>query len=128
MVLAYLRCFVECGPGWPGFLRCFLWFRTDFGCLSPCLCGVLGEVKLLWSFELALALAIQPLGFCVLVCVETDSGACTLDVSLRLVCSGLKLVRRFFQVNLFLLWTEVPWVFLGQSDHSGWVVVLVADG
>ena len=28
--------------------------------------------------------------FCVLVCVETDSGACTLDVSLRLVCSGLQ--------------------------------------
>ena len=29
----------------------------------PCACGVLGEVELLWSFELALALAIRSLGF-----------------------------------------------------------------
>ena len=47
--------------GWSGFLRCFP-VRTDFGCLSPCLCDVLGEVNLLWSSEFALVLATQPLG------------------------------------------------------------------
>ena len=37
-------------------------------------------------------------------------GACTLDVSLRLVCSGLKLARGFLQVNLFF-W--VDWLLWG---------------
>ena len=72
------------------------WFSVvwnRFWCLSPCLCDALGEIELLRSFELALALAIQPLGsrgcwvwFSALWSAFKQSpGACTLDVSLKLV-------------------------------------------
>ena len=54
LVLAYLRCFVECGPGWSGFLCCALFLEQILvACPRACVV-VLGGVKLLWNFELAL--------------------------------------------------------------------------
>ena len=51
---------------WFGSLRCFLFFcfLWQIWGACPCACVVFWRrFKLLWSFELALAPAIQPLGF-----------------------------------------------------------------
>ena len=69
------------------------------GCLSPCLCGP----RVVWGragyalLEADASLVSRPVGLvlCLGVCFKQVQGACTLDVSLMLVCSGLQLVRGF---------------------------------
>ena len=97
MVLAYLGCFVECGLGWSSaFLVCI---QTDLGacplvCVAPDWSGsVQGmhfrKLMLPWCLDwLVLFSALWSV-------FKQAQGACTLDVSLRLVCSGLQLVRGF---------------------------------
>ena len=62
---------------------------------------------------------------------KQTQGACTLDVSLRLVCSGLQLVRGSFKSTSSCCELRCPGCFLGslitQSGLGGVVVCVETD-
>ena len=149
MVLAYLRCFVEYGPGWSGFLRCGLCLEQILGACPRACVVVPGEVGLLWSFELALvsgkstSWVLKCYRWCILVEVgcfwctrglggltgsQLLPGVQVLWFQARLDCSGASnLPEVFWQVNLFWSWHGwlgliCLWMFLGASVRLGSVL------